>query len=101
MKLEDYLPLAAKLAHRDYTEEELASVIVFLQHADRADAELFLDEYARMVGSLSVDYPAVPELPVSLAQVRERIQVRKPVPRTGDRSRTIRLQPWLRYAAAI
>src|SRR5690606_39214563 len=103
MKLENYLPLARKLAYRTYSEEELASVITFLEKADREDAEVFLDEYARIVESMSID-TTVPDLPLSLMKTERRRTPgraeRGPLRqgRTAPRKKKYR---WIPYVAGI
>lgn len=103
MKLEDYLPLAEKLAHRTYSEDELRSVITFLKVADRHDAEAFLDEYARIVSSLSADLASIPELPLSLPQVQplRSGSLRDPLPSKRHAQRRINFPQAMRYAAVL
>ncbi len=104
MKLEDYLPLAEKLAYRNYSEDELNSVITFLKVADRRDAEAFLDEYARIVSSLPADPAFVSALPLSLPQLRPRVAsgaLRDPLPSKRHTKRPANFPQAMRYAAVL
>ncbi|HLT82263.1 MAG TPA: FecR domain-containing protein [Cyclobacteriaceae bacterium] len=103
MKLEDYLSLARKLAYRTYSEEELVSVITFLEKAERDDAEAFLDEYARIVESMSIDV-TVPDLPLNPMKIERRRTPgrpeRGPIPQDRRAPRKTRRR-WIQYIAGI
>lgn len=58
MNPDQYLSLAAKLARRIHTPEELDALTVFLETAERRHAEAFLHEYFRLINTLGA-YPAV------------------------------------------
>ncbi len=103
MKLEDYLPLAEKLAHRNYSEDELSAIITFLKVADRLDAEAFLDEYARILGSIPRETTPVPELPLS-PHFQPRVgsaTLRGPLPSKRHEKRSTMIRRTIRYAAVL
>jgi transmembrane sensor len=102
MKLDELLPLAEKLAYQTYSKDELSSVMNFLKHADRADAEAFMDEYARIVSALPADLEAEAETSVNIKELRFHTssQGRDPIP-SGRLTRRTIVRRSLRYAAAV
>lgn len=69
MNPDQYLPLAAKLAQRTHTPEEMEAITVFLRTTEKRHTDAFLQEYFRQVTSLS-GYPAAdPLLSARLSQL--------------------------------